>query len=177
MDRHGTYWFKRDFPGDPGARRRYVRDAAAPRQVSRGRFVVQRHRASSLHYDFRLEVDGVLASWAVPRGPTIRALMSNSGSGHMARRTVDVSHVARERQSGVGPAVPFGPLGQGVPDALHSRRRGRQIPGCLSDERQARMSRPSTSPYTTCAAIITTGRPGRSASGGGRIPNAGIHPL
>ena len=64
------YWRKRDFGKTPEPAGDRGKGAGAG-LVAKRRFVVQRHRATRLHYDFRLEVEGVLVSWAVPKGPTL----------------------------------------------------------------------------------------------------------
>src|SRR5260370_41323420 len=70
-------------------------------------FVVQKHQATTLHYDFRLEIGGVMPSWAIPKGPTM--------DPHLKRRAMPTTDqtleyrrfegVLEEGQYGAGPVM------------------------------------------------------------------------
>jgi bifunctional non-homologous end joining protein LigD len=62
-----VYRNKRDFSQTPEP----VAEKKTTTDTDKRIFVVQRHKSSILHYDLRLEVDGVLKSWAIPKGPSM----------------------------------------------------------------------------------------------------------
>jgi DNA ligase D-like protein (predicted 3'-phosphoesterase) len=63
-DKLKNYKDKRNFSKTPEPQNSYRKSSRKPI------FVIQQHAASHMHFDFRLEMEGVLASWAVPRGPS-----------------------------------------------------------------------------------------------------------
>ncbi|MEO8558055.1 MAG: DNA polymerase ligase N-terminal domain-containing protein [Rhodospirillales bacterium] len=66
------YWKKRDFKVTAEPRGTVAKAATKKKsEVPFARFTVQKHDASRLHFDLRLEIDGVYKSWAVPKGPSL----------------------------------------------------------------------------------------------------------
>jgi DNA ligase D-like protein (predicted 3'-phosphoesterase) len=118
------YERKRDFSktGEPSGRGK-GRGRAKRRHL---RFTVQKHAATSLHYDFRLEVGGVLASWAVPKGPS-----TDPADKRLAMRTeehpldyLEFEGVIPKGEYGAGPVIVWD---RGVYENISEDRQGRKM--------------------------------------------------
>jgi bifunctional non-homologous end joining protein LigD len=137
------YKRKRDFKSTPEPS-----SAKAPRKHKQPIFVVQEHHASTHHFDFRLEADGVLKSWAVPKGPSMspadkrlavevedHPLSYATFSGDIPEGHYGAGHVEIWDHGTYEPESPISP--KTVPDALEKGRltfelHGRKLKGAFS---------------------------------------------
>jgi DNA ligase D-like protein (predicted 3'-phosphoesterase) len=124
------YERKRDFSktAEPSGEGRKKGKAAGKRRPRRRhpRFTIQKHAATSLHYDLRLEIDGVLASWAVPKGPSL-----DPRDKRLAMRTEDhpleyleFEGVIPKGAYGAGPMIVWD---RGVFENISETRRGEPL--------------------------------------------------
>jgi DNA ligase D-like protein (predicted 3'-phosphoesterase) len=121
------YERKRDFSKtkEPSGQKGSRKSKGGPRR-RHPRFSIQKHSATSLHYDLRLEVDGVLASWAVPKGPSL-----NPADKRLAMRTEDHpleylewEGVIPKGEYGAGPMIVWD---RGVFQNISETRSGKQM--------------------------------------------------
>jgi DNA ligase D-like protein (predicted 3'-phosphoesterase) len=122
------YRRKRDFgkTAEPsGAKKTSAKAKSSPKR-RHPRFAFQKHSATSLHYDLRLEVNGVLASWAIPKGPSL-----DPRDKRLAMRTEDHpmeylewEGVIPKGEYGAGPMIVWD---RGVFENISKTRSGREM--------------------------------------------------
>ena len=100
-------------------------------------FVIHKHDATSLHYDFRLEIGGVMPSWAIPKGPTLDATVKRlamSTSDHDLKYK-DFEGIIEEEKYGSGPVmiwdegtyIPEIEISKGIRKEIKERKEGEKV--------------------------------------------------